>query len=213
LTAPAGGTPGRRADIAALVLAAGYSRRMGVFKPLLPFGGTTILERVIATVRGAGIETIRVVVGWQSERLVPVLERARVAWVHNPDYAAGMYRSLQAGVRSLPAEAAAFFLLPADMPLVDGRTLVRLAAEWDRRPGGILYPVRGRRRGHPPLLARAYASEILTQSPPGGLRELLARHAEEARHVECGDPGVLADLDTPEDYRRALRAGSPGRRE
>lgn len=197
-----------RQDLAAVVLAAGYSRRMGAFKPLLSFGGTTVIERVLATVREAGIETLRVVVGWNADPLIPVLERCGVPWVRNRRFAEGMYASIQAGVRNLPPDVAAFFLLPGDMPLVQAATLIRLAAEWDARPGGILYPCLRGRRGHPPLIARCCIPGILAETPPGGLRQLLARHAEEARDVEVADPGILVDLDTPDQYQESLR-GDP----
>jgi CTP:molybdopterin cytidylyltransferase MocA len=117
----------------------------------------------------------------------------------------GMYRSIQVGVRSLPPEVAAFFLLPGDMPLVRRTTLTRLIAEWDAQPGGILYPSHEGRRGHPPLIASAYIPECLRETPSGGLRELLGRHAEDARNIEVADPGVLADLDTPDEYQESLR--------
>jgi molybdenum cofactor cytidylyltransferase len=199
-----------RQDLAAVVLAGGYSRRMGAFKPLLPFGSTTVIERVIATVREAGVETIRVVVGWQADRLIPVLEQSGVRWVMNERYGEGMYGSVQTGVQSLPAGVAAFFLLPGDMPLVQSATLVRLIAEWDARHGRIIYPRHKKRRGHPPLIAGTYLPEILGEAPAGGLRELLARHARDAHDTEVTDPGILVDLDTPDDYQESLRGDPSG---
>jgi CTP:molybdopterin cytidylyltransferase MocA len=193
-----------RDKLAAVILAAGRSSRMGAFKPLLPFGPDTVIERVISTVREAGVETLRVVVGWQADLLIPVLERSGVPWVKNERFEEGMYASIQAGVRSLPAGVSAFFLLPGDMPLVRAATLSRLIAEWDQRPGGILYPCHEGRRGHPPLIASSYIPEILRETPLGGLRVLLGRHAQEARDIECEDPGILVDLDTREEYRQSL---------
>jgi molybdenum cofactor cytidylyltransferase len=191
-----------RPDLAAVVLSAGFSRRMGAFKPLLPFGSATVIERVIATIREAGVGAIRVVVGWNADVLIPVLDRCAVPWVRNERFADGMYASVQAGVRSLPPDVAAFFLMPGDMPLVQGGTLGRLITEWDAGPGRILYPCYQGHRGHPPLVASQYIPEILRETPPGGLRELLGRHTADARHIEVADPGILADLDTPEAYRR-----------
>jgi len=193
-----------RPDLAAVILAAGRSSRMGSFKPLLPFGRGTVIEWVIATVREAGVETLRVVVGWQMDLLIPVLERHGVPWIRNERFEEGMYSSIQAGVQSLPAGAAAFFILPGDIPLVQSATLSRLMAEWDQQPSGILYPCHEGRRGHPPLIASFYIREILRDAPSGGLREILARHAREAREIECADPGILVDLDTAEQYRQSL---------
>ena len=193
-----------RPDLAAVILAAGRSTRMGAFKPLLSFGPDTVIERIIATVRDAGVETLRVVVGWQADLLIPVLERHGVPWIRNERFEEGMYASIQAGVGSLPAGVSAFFLFPGDMPLVRSATLTRLIAEWDQRPSGILYPCHEGRRGHPPLIASSYIPEILRETPLGGLRTLFARHAEDARDVEVSDPAVLMDLDTPEEYRQSL---------
>jgi CTP:molybdopterin cytidylyltransferase MocA len=193
-----------RQDLAAVIPAAGRSSRMGAFKPLLPFGPHTIIEQVLATVRQTGIETIRVVVGWGAEQLIPVLNRRGVVWVLNEDHEKGMYASIQAGVRSLPAGVAAFFLLPGDMPRVRSATLSLLMAAWDERPGGIIYPCHEGRRGHPPLIASTYIPEILHEIPPGGLRTLLGRHVKDARNLEVGDPGILVDLDAPADYRQSL---------
>ena len=193
-----------RPDLAALILAAGCSARMEVFKPLLPFGRGTVIERVISTVHEAGVETIRVVVGWNAHLLIPILEHLGVPWVRNERFEEGMYTSVQAGVRDLPTGVAAFFVLPGDMPLVQSATLTRLIAEWDKRPGGILHPCFEGGRGHPPLIASFYIPEILRDAPSGGLRAVLGRHAQDAREVECADPGVLVDLDTPEEYRQSL---------
>jgi molybdenum cofactor cytidylyltransferase len=191
-----------RPDLAAVVLSAGFSRRMGAFKPLLPFGTATVIERVIATIREAGVGAIRVVVGWKADLLIPVLDRCGAPWVPNERFAEGMYASVQAGVRGLPPDVAALFLMPGDMPLVQGGTLGRLITEWDAGPGRILYPCYQGRRGHPPLIASQYIPEMLRETPPGGLRELLGRHAADARHIEVADSGILADFDTPEEYRR-----------
>jgi len=199
-----------RQDLAAVIPAAGYSRRMGAFKPLLPFGSVTVIEQAISTVRQAGIETIRVVIGWQADCLIPVLERSGVSWVMNERFAEGMYTSIQAGVHNLPAGVAAFFLLPGDMPLVRSATLARLISEWDARPGGILCPCHEGRRGHPPLVSGTYIPEIVAETPPGGLRTLLARHAQDAHDIEVADSGVLMDLDTPDEYQESLRRGSSG---
>ena len=198
-----------RPEMAAVVLAAGFSRRMGAFKPLLLFGATSILQQILWTMRNAGVGTLRVVVGSNAHLVIPILDRDGVQWAMNDRYAEGMYSSVQTGVQDLPTAVAAFFLMPGDMPLVRGETLARLIAEWDERPGGILYPCHAGRRGHPPLIAGTYIPEILRETPPGGLRTLLGRHAAEAREIPCDDPGILQDLDTPDAYQESLRRTYP----
>ncbi|HEX7512942.1 MAG TPA: NTP transferase domain-containing protein, partial [Candidatus Methylomirabilis sp.] len=86
-----------RPELAAVVLAAGFSRRMGAFKPLLPFGATSILQQILWTMRNAGVGTLRVVVGSNAHLVIPILERDSVRWVMNERYAEGMYSSVQTG--------------------------------------------------------------------------------------------------------------------
>jgi CTP:molybdopterin cytidylyltransferase MocA len=143
---------------------------MASFKPLLPFGPHTIIEHVAFIVREAAAETLRVVVGWQADLLIPVLDRHGVPWIRNEQFEEGMYSSIQAGVEGLPTGVAALFVLPGDMPLVQTATPTRLIAERDRQPSGILHPCFEGRRGHPPLIAGNYIPEILREIPPDGLR-------------------------------------------
>ncbi|NWG76551.1 MAG: nucleotidyltransferase family protein [Rubrivivax sp.] len=192
-------------DFAAIVLAAGRSSRMGAFKPLLPFGEGTVIERVLSMCAEAEVGAIRVVVGWNAERLIPLLEGRGVPWVRNAKFAEGMYSSLQLGVKGLPDDVEAFFVLPGDMPLVRAETFRRLAAVWGPGQARVLYPCFAGRRGHPPLIAASLIPAILGEAPAGGLRELLACHATEAHDVDCDDPGMLVDIDTPKDYEKAVQ--------
>ena len=190
--------------IAAIVLAAGYSSRMGRFKPLLPIGRFTAIERVLDLLVAAGVGGIAVVTGHRAEALEPVLAGKGVHAVHNLHYDRGMYSSIAVGVASLAAEVEACFVLPADMPLVRPRTIERLMEAYRSRPGLILYPVFQGRRGHPPLICRKVFTEILRGDEPGGLRALLARHEHGAGEIEVVDEGIHLDLDTPADLVRAL---------
>ena len=125
-------------DVAAVVLAAGRSSRMGAFKPLLPFDGRTLIGHVVAGLRAAGVTRIHVVTGFNAEALAPEIDRLGVTRAHNADFDRGMLSSVQAGVASLPAETQAFLLAPVDVPLrarLDDRAAPR------RRVGG--------RRGRP----------------------------------------------------------------
>jgi len=90
------------AATAAIVLAAGFSSRMGAFKPLLPFGERTVVAHVVANLRAAGLQRIHVVTGFEAENLAPELNRLGVTRAHNPDFAKGMFSSVRAGVASLP---------------------------------------------------------------------------------------------------------------
>jgi CTP:molybdopterin cytidylyltransferase MocA len=190
-------------NIAALILAGGRSSRMGTLKPLLPLGGRLVIEGVISLFREAGISDIIVVVGYQAEKIIPLLENQGVRWVLNAQYDRGMFSSIQVGVRNLARDCRAFFLSPADMPLVRPATLEKLSAACRERKMDAYHPCYGQRRGHPPLIAAALIPSILAFAEPGGLRELLSRREASSLNVDCDDPGILIDLDTPEDYERA----------
>lgn len=198
----------RRGKIVAVILAAGCSSRMGAFKPLLPFGKTTLLERAIALFRGAGIADIRVVVGHRADELLPLLESLQVRPLRNERHAEGMFSSVVTAAASLEAECDAFLLLPVDLPLLRRQTVELLLRAWQSGAGGILYPACHGRRGHPPLLATSYRDAILAWPGAGGLKALLRKYPADAASIETGDEGILLDMDTPEDYQR-LRPRCP----
>ena len=190
-------------NLAALVLAAGYSSRMGQFKPLLPFGRRTVVESAIACFREAGIGNVTVVVGHRAEELQPRLERLQVRSVFNPAYDRGMYSSVVAGLRSLSPSMEACFLLPGDMPGVQPHTIRSMIEEYAQSRAEVVYPVLRGRGGHPPLIARALFAAIVEGDGAGGLRTVLARYDAAAHEVKVCDEGIHLDLDTPEDYARS----------
>jgi CTP:molybdopterin cytidylyltransferase MocA len=201
------GAPGERPaetrGLAALVLAAGASSRMRELKPLLPFAGSTVLERAVRTFLDAGVRNVSVVVGHQGDRLRPVAEALGVRCVLNPGFERGMYSSVVAGISSLAPDVAGVFVLPADMPAVRGRTVELLARVFRRTDSAVVYPLFRGRRGHPPLVSRRVFAAIVEGSGVGGLRQVLERYDEEACAVRVLDEGVALDLDTPADYRSA----------
>jgi molybdenum cofactor cytidylyltransferase len=186
----------------AIILSGGYSSRMGAFKPLLPLGNATVVERAIELFRSAGIDDIRVVVGHRAEDLLPLLERTQVRPVLNDRYREGMFSSIVAGVASLDDDVEAFFLLPVDIPLVRVETITTLVQAYRNGACGIVYPCCHGRRGHPPLIAARYRDEILAWKGEGGLKPVLARNCDDSLDVDTGDEGILHDMDTPEDYGR-----------
>jgi CTP:molybdopterin cytidylyltransferase MocA len=187
--------------ISALILAAGRSARMGEFKPLLKCRGLTFIETLTAAYRSAGIWNILVVLGHRADELKPLLDAHHVSWIVNERYDQGMFSSIQTGVKRFGADCAAFFLQPADMPLIRPETLSILLRAHDADPTRICYPCHNGRRGHPPLIPVSLIPAIETFSEPGGMRALLARFAGLARNVDIPDPGILVDIDTPDDYR------------
>ncbi len=188
--------------VSAIVLAAGFSSRMGEFKPLLPLAGTSVIGRVASTLKQAGIEDVIVVTGHRAAELLPELTRYRLRHTMNDSYAAGMYSSVQSGVQALAADTAAFFLWPVDVPLVRSHSLRLLLRDFHQHGATVTYPTFRGERGHPPLIAASLIPLIRTQERPEGLRGLLAEQETVARDVTVVDEGVVADMDTPADYSK-----------
>lgn len=189
-------------SISAIILSAGYSSRMGEFKPLLTFGDSTVLERDIILFRNAGIDDVRVVIGHRADELLPLVERMKARPVINERFSEGMYSSVKAGVASLGDEVEAFFLLPVDIPLVGRQTVSLLVESFRKGAGKILYPSFYGKRGHPPLISTRYKGEILAWSGEGGLKSFLSSHDDDAIHVETEDETILLDMDTLPEYDR-----------
>lgn len=191
------------AHISAIILAAGYSSRMGRFKPLLPLGGTTVAGRVANLYRSAGIHDICMVAGHRADALRDALQSIDVRWVINPQYANGMYSSLVAGLRDLPHGCKGFFVHPVDLPLVRRSTLAALIGAFDCYPADILHPCFEGKRGHPPLVPAALALRIRTWPGKGGLQAFWRAANTPMRDLNVADEGILLDLDTEADFMRA----------
>lgn len=186
---------------AAVIAAAGRSSRMGAFKPLLPLGGSTIIARTIRTLKEAGSSPVLVVTGYNSALLEEHLAGQDVLLVRNDNFAhTDMLASLKLGLAALPEDWNRVFLGPADSPLASPQTLTRMLAV----PARAVCPLCGGKKGRPLLLDREAAAQVLAWNGPGGLRGLLDSGALEEVRLETGDPGVLLDADTPQEYQRLL---------
>jgi CTP:molybdopterin cytidylyltransferase MocA/HD superfamily phosphodiesterase len=147
---------------------------------------------------------IIVVAGNEAERVAREAERLGCMPVYNPDFASGMFSSVAAGLSALPPETEAFFVLPADTPLVKPFTYRSLADAFysDPKKPEIVYPTFRGERGHPPLLAFALAEKILSWRGEGGLRGFLGEYRPSSADVPSADRAVTLDMDAPEDYER-----------
>jgi molybdenum cofactor cytidylyltransferase len=193
---------GASATGAAIILAAGFSRRMGRLKPLLPLGEGTLADYVIAAYLQNKLD-VYLVVGHEQEAVRAGIKSTDVTIVGNPDYARGMFTSVQAGVRALPASCDRFFITPIDIPLVSGRTIARLLTEARDHPDAVVRPSFGGRRGHPVLVPARLISTILKWDRPGGLKALLAEDNNNIA-VTVPDANILFDVDSPADYEELL---------
>ncbi len=148
--------------ISAIILAAGYSSRMGTLKPILKLGDKTILERAIRLFRDVGIEDVIVVVGHGAEQIIPIVHDCGARAVMNGQFDRGMFSSVQAGVNALSPESEAFFVLPVDIPSVSSQTIRDLLTAYWGGKSKIVVPAFQGRRGHPPLISAGYRNEILS---------------------------------------------------
>lgn len=180
-----------------LIVAAGCSRRTGPhYKMSLDLGGQTLIERAVASME-PWCDRIIVVNGHQGDLIRSVLEaNPKVDLVHNPGYQAGMFSSVKTGLPLIRAER--FFFLPGDYPLVSPvvyEKMLAVAAE-------TVIPVYEGQTGHPLLLSTALIDPIMAWPDSSNLGEFIRRQPASTVAVNC--PGILIDIDTMEDYQRAL---------
>lgn len=186
-----------------VVLAAGASTRMGQSKALLEVDDTTFLERAVHLLRDAGCRYVVAVVNdddW-TERLADV---SGAAVVINDQPNAQQIDSLRLGLANLPDGADGVVVLPVDFPRVAAQTVKTLIAEFEHTAAPILNPAYQGVAGHPVIFARSVVPELLEPALPDGARSVIERHKGEARSIELDDPGVLADVDTPQDYEKTV---------
>ena len=175
---------------------------MGSPKALLEFEGETFLDRLIGLFARHCWPVIAVL-GAQQEAIRAGLRRSGEAvLVENPDFRLGQITSMQCGLRAVPEEAEVVLFTLVDHPAVKPDTITGLCAAGGRAP--FLIPRYQGRRGHPILLAKPVIPEFLALAASASARDVLSRHAGEIAYFDVDDPGILADVDDPEAYRRLV---------
>ena len=192
----------RLSEISVIILAAGFSERMGDFKPMMKLGGQTVLQRTLSLYREAGITDIRIVVGHRAEALKAAIPPGIATPVLNPAYASGMFSSVLAGVKSLPPNVRCFFVHPVDIPLVRPHTLSVLMAAFETHRPAVAYPAFAGTRGHPPLIAATLIEAITSHQGVGGLQAMLQHFDSRALDIQVADEGILLDMDTLPHWRQ-----------
>lgn len=189
-----------KGQVAAVVLAAGESRRWGADNKLLaPVGGIGMVRRTVDAILAAGLGPVIVVTGHEWRRVRALLKGLPVTFAHASTYATGMAASLKAGIGAVPPECKGALVCLADMPFVQSETYAMLADEYDPRgPWVALVPTWEDRRGNPVLIGRPLFPEIARLSGDRGARGLLEEISERVLDVPVGDSGVVRDLDRPE---------------
>lgn len=189
--------------ISGILLAAGESRRMGSPKALLRYQGQTFIERICEAFLTAGVDELIVVLGARAEELrraLPAHPALRV--VVNPRYFQGQLSSLMTGIGALLPESEAAVVTLVDHPLVTAETIKTLIASFRIAPQPILIASYQGRRGHPVLFSSQVYGEILAAPLDQGAKVVVRKDPARVREVRLDDPGILADIDTPEDYAR-----------
>lgn len=190
--------------ICAVVLAAGLSRRMGVQKLLLPFGGKTVIAHIVDQLLASTVDEIHVVVGHQAERISRELSGRAVSIVNNPNYKSGMLSSVRCGLQNLPEKCRAVMVVLGDQPSIATGLIDQMLQSFAATEKSVLVPLYKGKRGHPILFSSLYRGEILTQYDDVGLRGLLHSHSGDIFELAVSTASVLCDIDYPEDYRREL---------
>jgi molybdenum cofactor cytidylyltransferase len=193
--------------VAAIVLAAGRSTRMGEANKLLAdIGGTAMVRRVVEAVLASGARPVLVVTGHQGADVAAAIAGLAVTPVANPDYATGLSSSLKAGVRSLPEDCDGVLVVLGDMPRISPEHLDRLIAAFGAEEGAaVIVPVLAGRRGNPVLWPAVYFRELLQLEGDAGARRLFAVHAGAVREIDLGTNAIFVDVDTPEALARERR--------
>jgi molybdenum cofactor cytidylyltransferase len=192
--------------VAAVVLAAGCSTRMGQPKVLLPWDHRrTVIEAVVARLLALRLADIVVVTGHRAGDVRRALGDLPVRTVCNPNYQQGeMLSSLQIGLQTLGPEIAACLVVMGDQPMLNIRTVDQVLLAYAQGRGEIVAPVYQGRRGHPVLFDRRFWPELLALAE-GAPREVIRRYPEYLHLVPAHDDSILRDLDTPEQYRQERR--------
>jgi molybdenum cofactor cytidylyltransferase len=184
--------------IAAVVLAAGESRRMGRLKPLIKLADKTFLQHITEQCRSASVHKVHIVVGFEAEKIIRE-SGCDAVFVRNKNYRQGQFCSLQRGIDSLDKSCRAAVVCLGDQPHIRSVWIEKLIGEFERTGAGIVIPRCKNRQGHPVLYSRRIFQTILSLNPSHTAREVTNRHTGEVHHVEINDDGILADADTGED--------------
>jgi len=187
--------------IAAIVLAAGRSTRMGAANKLIAdVGGKPMVLRVVEAALASKAAPVLVVTGHMAAEVSAALAALDVTLVANPDYASGLASSLKAGIRGLPTPCEGVLIMLGDMPQIAPDHLDTLMAAF--APDTIVVPAHEGKQGNPVLWPAAYFPDLLQLEGDAGAKRLIGAHAAHVRELDLGTTAIFADVDTPEELTR-----------
>lgn len=196
-------------QVAAVVLAAGRSSRMGTNKLLEDLHGKPVVRHVVEATLASRAGPVTVVTGHQAAEVSLALVGLNVTFVHNPRFAEGMATSLQTGIEAVPDTSAAALVMLGDMPLVTPAIINRLVDNLAGHAAArAVVPIAEGRRANPVIIARSLFSSVDKLSGDAGARKLLDQCGDDVVEVMIEHDGVLLDVDTPEALALARLVGS-----
>ena len=195
--------------IAAVVLSAGESSRMGSPKALLPISGVPFIEEIVRALKGTKIDRIIVVLGHHAEEIQKRIAHLPVTFVVNRDYAKGQLSSLIVAIRSLAAEKTTekvdgVLVHLVDHPFISPALVDHMIDRFYETKKLIVIPRYGGRRGHPVIFSSRLFPELLSAPLEKGAKVIVHAHRDETLEIETDFAGVTIDIDTPEEYRQYL---------
>jgi molybdenum cofactor cytidylyltransferase len=191
-------------SIHGILLAAGESHRMGYPKPLLKLDDGETFVAHLARLMLPVVARLTIVIGAHADRVRPAIpDDPRIAVVHNPDWERGQLSSIKTGIRALPPEASAAMVHLSDHPKVKGSTFEAVADAYRSSGKPIAIARQNGHRGHPVIFGRALFAELLDAPEDQGARVVVNADPSRIVYIDVEDPGILLDLDTPEDVIRA----------
>ncbi len=193
--------------IAAVVLSAGESSRMGRPKALLPIEGETFIGRIVASLKQTQVGKIVVVLGHNSDLLAAAIRPLAVEILINPNYKLGQLSSLQVAVRNLLPDADCDGILVhlVDHPYIDASLVDRMIQQFYESKKDIIVPRCHGKRGHPVLFSRALFGELLDAPMDQGAKAVVNAHGNGTLEIETDEKGITVDIDTPELYRQHVK--------
>jgi CTP:molybdopterin cytidylyltransferase MocA/xanthine/CO dehydrogenase XdhC/CoxF family maturation factor len=185
--------------IAAIVLAAGTSSRMGRNKLIELVRGKPLIRQAVDAALASQLNPVLVVTGHEADKISVALNGAPLTIVHNDKFSEGLSASIRAGIAAVPEDCEGAMILLGDMPDISPALIDRLIAAFDPAGGhAICVATAGDRHGHPVLWARPFFPKIMSLKGDRGARDLLEAHAHQIIEIDTGDDAPVADIDTPE---------------
>ena len=191
--------------LAAIILSAGASSRMGRPKGLLPYREGTFLEHLIQATRHPRIGVTRVVLGAGAEEIRTIAKIDPSLVVLNSDWEQGQLSSICVGIRSLEGlDTDGILLCPVDHPLVSASLVGDLIGHFYSEGESIVLPTYKGRRGHPAIFSSALYSELLAAPPDKGARTVVWAHADDVLEVPTDEEGVVLNINDPDMLKRVV---------